>query len=104
LRCDQPRFYRRKNSIAHSDLEKNRWLELKSTPNLAIYGANLRRAYFGFQIQLVRSPETLKRRVFRNAASQFILIFECNRPGTGRLGALADGVLLVSKRNTPGVL
>jgi len=32
------------------------------------------------------------------------LIFECNRPGTGRLGALADGVLLVSKRNTPGVL
>jgi len=35
LRCDQPRFYRRKNSIAHSDVEKNRWLELKSTPNLA---------------------------------------------------------------------
>jgi hypothetical protein len=42
LPCDQPRFYRRKNSIAHSDVEKNLWLELKSTPNLAIYGAKLR--------------------------------------------------------------
>ena len=53
-------------------------LELK---HLAIYGAKLRRGYFGFQIQLVRSPKTLERHVFRNAASQFILIFKCNRPG-----------------------
>ena len=56
-------------------------VKIKSTPSLAIYGAKLRRGHFGFEIQLARSPKTLKRRVFRNAASQFILIFKCNRPG-----------------------
>jgi hypothetical protein len=66
--------YCRAISRPSTDVEKSRWLELKSTPNLAIFGANCG-AGNGGPITISIISEDVE-----NTCQPFIPIFKCNRP------------------------